>query len=502
MAEPGSGIGSIGDGGASFAAPASNFGTFEPVFTQSYSGGSSFTTSDFSASPVVTDSSSVSFTPVAGYDQPAAVVDTTPAVVQPEAKISTADVPAAFKSNDTTKYQVNEGLQAVASDRAKIAEGESPKINVQPKNDSQPADIVIKKDGTVDMAKGLNDGDKPLSQYNVQVEDGADAKVTEKVLDDLGTMIHDKCPNCNPRIESGKNGSGGDIVSSEYRDLFNERYRPVDPEDEALPDDPELPDGGGGGGGGGDGGCGPQPDDELSPEDEEIDGGGEDGEGGGAYPERGFQALKDMSTAMGDMHANHYANWMMASMLPPELLAELGDPPWTGEKLKKLQDYMKSHGKDIKKNLGDRAAALEKQGDTAGAKALTDFSNNMESICNDPAKLEQFSTAFASFADKAAHGEANTSDVHAMFGNDAALEAAVRNSQLVETAKKYDTSQSGNPDLEKVKKDNGDKLIAELQRNPTPPKETEIIKFADLVNGTEEEKARARAQAAQAKKQT
>jgi len=421
--------------------------------------------------------------------------------VQPEAKISTADVPTAFKSNDTTKYQVNEGLQAVASDRSKIGEGESPKINVQPKNDSQPADIVIRKDGTVDMAKGIADSDKPLSQYNVQVEDGVDAKVTEKVLDDLGSMIHDKCPNCTPRIESGKDSGGGDLVSSDYRDLFQERYRPVDPEDEALPDDPELPDGGGGGGGGGDGGCGPQPDDELSPEDEEFDGGegGEDGEGGGAYPERGFQALKDMSTAMGDMHANHYANWMMASMLPPELLAELGDPPWTAEKMKKLQEYLKTHGKDIKKNISDRAAALEKQGDTEGAKALNDFGTNMESICNDPAKLEQFSTAFANFADKASHGEANTTDVHAMFENNAALEAAIRNSQLVETAKKYDTSQGGNPDLEKVRKDNGDKLIAELQRNPTPPKETEIIKFVDLINGNEDAKSKARAQAAQAK---
>ena len=177
-------------------------------------------------------------------------------------------------------------------------------------------------------------------------------------------------------------------------------------------------------------------------------------------------------------------------MLPPELLAELGDPPWSAEKMKKLQEYLKTHGKDIKKNIGDRAAALEKQGDTEGAKALNDFGTNMETICNDPAKLEQFSTAFANFYDKAAHGEANTTDVHAMFGNDPKLEAAVRNSQLIETAKKYDTSQGGAPDLEKVRKDNGDKLIAELQRNPTPPKETEIIKFVDLINNNAKPQAK------------
>jgi hypothetical protein len=61
---------------------------------------------------------------------------------------------------------------------------------------------------------------------------------------------------------------------------------------------------------------------------------------------------------------------------------------------------------------------------------------------------------------------------------------------LVETAKKYDTSQGGAPDLEKVRKDNGDKLIAELQRNPTPPKETEIIKFVDLINNNNNAKAK------------
>lgn len=388
-------------------------------------------------------------------------------------------------------------MQAVDAARPKIADGESPAINVQPKNDSQPADIVIKADGTVDMAKGLNDGDKPLSQYNVQVEAGADPKLTEKVIDDLGTMIHDKCPNCTPRIDSGKDSNGGDLLSADYRDRFRERYKPADqknPEDEQLPDDPELPDGGGGGGGGCDGGGGGgndlNPDDELGPEqDDKVDPGTDNG----AYKERGFQALKDMSTAMGDMHANHYANWMMASMLPPELLAELGDPPWSPEKMKKLQEYMKAHGKDIKKNISDRAAALEKQGDTEGAKALTDFGNNMENICNDPAKLEQFSGAFANFYDKAAHGEANTTDVHAMFENNSALEAAIRNSQLVETAKKYDSSQGGSPDLEKVKKDNGDKLIAELQRNPTPPKETEIIKFVDLINNNNNAKAQAQA---------
>ncbi|MBA3995516.1 MAG: hypothetical protein C0469_18515 [Cyanobacteria bacterium DS2.3.42] len=406
----------------------------------------------------------------------------------PEVRVSTAEVPASFKSNESAKYQVNEAMPAVDAARPKIAEGESPKINVQPKNDAQPADIVIGKDGSVNIAKGINDGDKPLSEYNVQVEAGADPKVTEKVIDDLGSMIHEKCANCTPRINSGKDTNGSDLVSGDYRDRFQERYKPADdqPEDD-LPDDPELPDGGGGGGGGG-GGCDVQPpDEELSPEeDQPVDPGADNG----ASKERGFQALKEMSTAMGDMHANHYSNWMMASMLPPELLAELGDPPWSPEKMKKLQEYMKTHGKDIKKNIGDRAAALEKAGDTEGAKALNDFGTNMESICNDPAKLEQFSGALANFYDKAAHGEANTTDVHAMFGNDAKLEAAIRNSQLVETAKKYDSSQGGAPDLEKVRKDNGDKLIAELQRNPTPPKETEIIKFVDLINNNAKPQAK------------
>lgn len=479
-----------GDGGA-IAAPATTFAPIAPSFEST-----TFAAPTYTGEASV---STVSFAPIAGYDSApaatAAVVRDTPQVVAPESPKVTAEVPSAFKSTEAAKYQVSEKLQPVAPERAKIAEGESPKINVSPKDDTKPADITIGKDGSINIAQGLTDGDKPLSQYNVQVEAGADPKVTEKVLDDLGSMIHEKCPACSPRIESSKDESGSDIVSGDYRDKFRERYRPADNDENAdLPDDPQLPDGGGGGGGcdGGGGGGGGGDDlkpDELNPETD--DNPGPDGGGDSAYRERGLQSLKDMSNAMGDMNANQYGNWMMSSMLPAELLEELGDPPWTGEKLKKLQDYLKNHGKDIKKNMGDKAAALEKQGDTEGAKAITDFSNNLEKNLADPAKLEQFTNSFANFAELSHRGEASTSDVHAMFGNDANLERAIRNSQIVETAKKYDTSKDGQPDLEKVKKDRGDQLIAELQIAPkkavTPIADAEkkkdpVISFLDLVN--------------------
>ncbi|MCC7526951.1 MAG: hypothetical protein IT342_00430, partial [Candidatus Melainabacteria bacterium] len=89
-------IGSVGDGGASFA-PAATFApaSFEPCFTSSYSSAACFSSSDSVSTTSFGDSSSVAFAPVAGYDAPA-----TPAVVAPEVKVSTADVPASFKSNE------------------------------------------------------------------------------------------------------------------------------------------------------------------------------------------------------------------------------------------------------------------------------------------------------------------------------------------------------------------------------------------------------------------
>ena len=55
-----------------------------------------------------------------------------------------------------------------------------------------------------------------------------------------------------------------------------------------------------------------------------------------------------------------------------------------------------------------------------------------------------------------------------MFDNNSNLEGAIRRSQMLESAKKYDTSAGGDADLSKLSPDNAASLIADLQRAPVP----------------------------------
>lgn len=452
-----------GDGGFS-AAPSIEFSSF---------GGGGFTSAPMDFSPTTSFDSGVSTpvctglecTPIAGYDNAAGSAPLA------RAEASTAEVPAAFKSDASAKYQTSDQLPAVASDRTKLGVGESPKINVGPVDESTPADVKIGKDGTVSLARGIADGDKPLQEYNVQVEDGADPRVTEKVLNDLAEMIKSKESDAVPRIESGKGADGQDLVSPEFKDQFREKFG-VDGEGDELPDDPSLPDGGGDCGPGPSPGPGPNPDqlnpDELDdgePDDSPIDGG--DQIDGGAYSDRAFKALNELSSKMGDMHPSQYGEFMSTTFLPQEILDELGPPPWTPEQMAKLRKYLKEHQKEIQGRIKERASALEQQGDAESAKALNQFADDFEGIANDPQKLESFSTALGNFMERSQNGTANPTDVHALFDNNAGLEKAVRHSQLVEAAKDYDTSgKGGTPDLTKITSEKADKLIAELQLPP------------------------------------
>ena len=401
-------------------------------------------------------------TPIAkGYEAPVVVAkDSTPAV--------SSDI-GAFKSNDQVKYQTSDKLAAIGSDRTKIGADESPKINVGPVNPAKPADIVIGKDGSVSVAKGLTDTGKPLKEYNVQVEAGADSKVTEKVLSDLGEHIKGQAPDVVPRISAQKDADGKDIVSNDFKDQFREKFNKGGNPDEKLPDDPNMPPGGGGGGGGCDGGNGPKPDGGL---DNDTDNGkdGKDGkdDGGRDSINPGTGAFRDLSSKLSDMNPVQYNSWL-SNVMPDNFAEEMGPPPWDP---KKLAAYMSKHSKEIKDKMGKRAAALDKEGDKDGAKAINDFADNFDKLSQDPAKMEQFAGTMSNFAQRANDGTANTGDVHAMFDKNSALEQAIRNSQLVETAKKYDHSKDGSADFNKINSENAARLVAELQKAPP-------AKFAD-----------------------
>lgn len=408
-------------------------------------------------SPTASTMTSLDFAPLPGYDaKPAAAVDS-----------------QFFKSENGAQYQTSDKVQPVAADRPVLSSGESPRINVAPATaeNAGKADILVGKDGTVSLAEGL--AGKTLKEYNVQVEAGADPKLAEKALTDLGSMIKSQSPDVVPRLNVLKGENGQDLISSDFRDSFRDKFE-IAPVDKTLPDgksdgggggcDGGGCDGGGGGGGGG-GGC---------------DGGGGGG-GGSDIPETntdnntdkrvdggtdtsvsGSRAFNELAGRLTDMNAVNYGNWLASSM-PDGFMEELGPPPWDP---KKLAAYLSKHSKEIKDKMGKRASALDKQGDKEGSKAINDFADSFEKVAQDPARLDKFATAMADFTERASNGSANPSDVHAMFDNNSGLEGAIRRSQMLEGAKKYDTSLGGEADLSKLNAEKAAALIADLQRAP------------------------------------
>ncbi len=382
-----------------------------------------------------------------------------------------AEVPAAFKEI----ANVQADLEAPTADRV-LSSGERPQINVQAVDDSKAADIRIDQDGSVHVAKGLTDA--ALRDYNVQVAEGVDPKITEAVLSALAKDIQSKSPDTVPRIDSAKDSQGRDLVSSEFRDQFRSKDKS---EEDKLPENPQMPAPGGGGGGGGGGGEVPKPDQPLKETDDEIP-----NRGGDDQPSNlNGASLRDLSSRLGDMNAMQYGNFM-SSMLPQELLDQLGPPPWSPEQLKKLQAYLKSHPDAMKKGMSDSADELEKAGDPQGAKAIKDFSADIAKDQNG------FADKFTTFLGEAQTGNASPTDVHKMFAgadgsNNNALENGIRGLQLLDAARKYDRSNAdGGPDLSKINDADKGKLIADLQMapqvievQPATPKRNGVQEFVE-----------------------
>jgi hypothetical protein len=344
----------------------------------------------------------------------------------------------------------------------------------------------------VEIADGIAGGDRALKEYNIQVDSGTDRKITEKVINDLGDVIMGKCRNCTPTIDGGKDSSGSDLITKDFIERFRKRFDPK-PDGDDLPDNPDGLDDGRDGGQPGpcprpgprpgpeptpDPGPGPDTDDsDLKPDkDDRIDPSTDR-----TYNERGFQALNRLSDALNDMHPMQYAQWLGLKFLPEGALSELGDPPWTGEKLNKLMGFLKAHQGEIAKQLNAEASSLEAQGDTASATAIREFERGFATTVNDPQKLESFATAFSSLLERTGNDTANPTDVHAVFNNDAKLEKAVRHLTLIDAGRKIATATSaGHPDLTKISNDKADKLIAELHLGPKRIKDGEKERLPSL----------------------
>ncbi|OPZ83190.1 MAG: hypothetical protein BWY75_03129 [bacterium ADurb.Bin425] len=350
---------------------------------------------------------------------------------------------------------------------------------------ARQADIVIGKDGKVRV--GADFSDKPLNTYNVLVESGADSAVTEKVIDDLGNLVKGSDGKGVARLDV--NPAHRDLVSSDFAERFDAKFRkPIDePIDQGGSD---LGGGGGGGcdgGGGGGGGC-----------DGGGGGGGCDGGGGGGgsdLPETdlnqdqkldskldqvspnptnlnnessAFRALNELSGRVSDMNPVHYSSFL-TKILPDNFMEELGPPPWDP---KKLAAYLSKHSKEIKDKLGKKGEGLEKNGDKDGAQALKGFSEGLDKALADPAKLDTFAQSMSDFVERSASGKANMTDVHAMFNNDSKLEAAIRNSAVLDAATKYDSSlPGGGADLTRLNSDNAARIVADLQGGLFPSRD-------------------------------
>lgn len=76
------------------------------------------------------------------------------------------------------------------------------------------------------------------------------------------------------------------------------------------------------------------------------------------------------------------------------------------------------------------------------------------------------------FVERSASGKANMTDVHAMFNNDSKLEAAIRNSAVLDAATKYDSSlPGGGADLTRLNSDNAARIVADLQGGLFPSRD-------------------------------
>lgn len=462
-----------GDVRPSFQEVAREGNTFSSSFSILDVPTTAFESSTFQlASTTPLDKGVLDFTPVPGYD---------PKPI--ESQYLKADSKVSYLADSTLKSSAGRELtegQSSAIKVTKMPEGLSAEDQAKA---CRQADIVIGKDGKVRV--GADFSDKPLNSYNVLVENGADSAVTEKVIDDLGNLVKGASGKGLARLDV--NPAHRDLVSSDFAERFDAKFRntvdePLDQGGSDLGDGGGCDRGGGGGGGcdggggGGGGGC---------------DNGG--GGGGSDLPETdlnqdqkpdskldqvspnpvgtessAFRALNELSGRVSDMNPVHYSSFL-TNILPDNFMEELGPPPWDP---KKLASYLSKHSKEIKEKLGKKSQGLEKNGDKEGAQALNSFSEGLDKALADPAKLNSFAQSMSDFVERSSAGKANMTDVHAMFNNDSKLEAAIRNSAVLDVATKYDSSlPGGGADLTRLNSDNAARIVADLQGGIFPSRD-------------------------------
>ncbi|MBY0551632.1 MAG: hypothetical protein K2W95_30395 [Candidatus Obscuribacterales bacterium] len=379
---------------------------------------------------------SASTTPVMASVEAPAVTAAAPALELNTAKLYAGDsntVKAAttLDASKSISQMVQDGTM-VKSDKPQIPEQrpcgdkETPKITVT-KDASQPADFIVRKDGKVEVVGDPEAGSGPHKDYKIRVEEGADQKVT----DELVNYLANKClqGEKKPTLQADEG-----LVS----DAVKQQFAP--PQEEKLPEEKELPDeldpdkSGPSPNCGPDGGPGPTPD--TNPDDQlEPDKGGDkiEPEKDARPTKAPIEVLRDSirSSAYDNVQANslgayncNYIGWF-GSFLTEEMLEELGNPP----DMKKLGKVLAKYKNDpkFKAKMDQHVQNLKDQGDTESA-------GKIEGMFNKLATDDKFADEMGTFLNGQLKGDNATKEDLAKFF-DPKMQDAVANSQMADAAK-------------------------------------------------------------------
>lgn len=263
-------------------------------------------------------------------------------------------------------------------DQNERAAGEPPKIMVSNESAVTP-DYIVRQDGKVEVIGNPESGDKAHGVYRVQVEPGADQKVTDDLVKYLNDRIHQKEPSASVSLDAAPG-----LVSEDTQKLFTvappkneEQPNPEEPPPEDTPDSsPSCP-------GGGDG---PGPSDTSPPEDSPSD---TPPDANPIPPDAPLTPKGPMDDILDAARLNSWdnntigalgayeinmTNWF-SSWLDDEALAELGNPP-DFKKLGKALAKMKNNPK-AKEAMDARLNNMREQGDTAGADRIQNLFNKL-----------------------------------------------------------------------------------------------------------------------------
>lgn len=318
-----------------------------------------------------------------------------------------------IQSNRTPRLDQND---RVAGEPAKI---------VVTNDASVTPDFVVRQDGKVEVVGNPDAGN---GTYRVQVEPGADQKVTDSLVGYLNDRIKAKEPNMQVSLLADPG-----LVSEEV----SRRFTPPapKPEDESSPDENPPPEDDSPSNPGG-GGCPSSPDSPSDYPDEQPTDTPTDQPTDTTVPpvpQGPMDAILDAArlnnwdnNTLGALGAYEVdmTNWF-SSWLDDEMLAELGKPP----DFRKLAKVMAKHKGKMQAKMAERLGNMREQGDTQGADKIESmFSKLMDE------KNTSFHENFGIFLNSQLPGGRNATGEEMNTFMDKDMQKAIASSRMADIA--------------------------------------------------------------------